>query len=129
MALVQTPKMTDKNLAAHRQNGRQSRGASTPQGKERARAANLRHGYYSKINDQALTALGEDPQALAALIDGAHEQWRPANPHQAWITERLARLHEHRPIPRDNRLWTGDSATGASEATPPTLLAAGGAHR
>jgi hypothetical protein len=84
--------MTDKNLAAHRQNGRQSRGASTPQGKERARAANLRHGYYSKINDQALTALGEDPQALAALIDGAHEQWRPANPHQAWITERLARL-------------------------------------
>ncbi len=92
MALVQTPEMTEKNLAAHRQNGRQSRGAATPQGKERARAANLRHGYYSKVNDQALTALGEDPQALAALIAGAHEQWRPANPHQAWITERLARL-------------------------------------
>ena len=92
MALVQTPKMTEKNLNAHRRNGRQSRGASTPQGKERARAANLHHGYYSKVNDQALTALGEDPQALADLIAGAHEQWRPANPHQAWITERLARL-------------------------------------
>jgi hypothetical protein len=92
MALVQTPKMTEKNLAGHRRNARQSRGAATSQGKERARAANLRHGYYSKVNDHALTALGEDPQALAALIAGAHEQWRPANPHQAWITERLARL-------------------------------------
>jgi len=86
------PEMTERNLSAHRQNGRQSRGAATPEGKERARAANLRHGYYSKINDQALAALGEDPQALAALIAGAHEQWRPANPHQVWITERLARL-------------------------------------
>ena len=52
----------------------------------------MRHGYYSKINDQALTALGEDPQALAALIAGAHEQWRPTNPHQAWIVDRMARL-------------------------------------
>jgi len=59
---------------------------------ERARAANLRHGYYSKINDEALTALGENPQELADLMAGAHEQWRPANPHQVWITERLARL-------------------------------------
>ena len=92
MALVQMPKMTEKNLAAHQQNGRQSRGAATPQGKERARAANLRHGYYSKINDEALTALGENPQELADLMAGAHEQWRPANPHQVWITERLARL-------------------------------------
>jgi hypothetical protein len=38
------PEMTEKNLAAHQQNARQSRGAATPQGKERARAANLRHG-------------------------------------------------------------------------------------
>jgi len=92
MALVRMPEMTDKNLAAHRRNARQSRGAATPEGRERSRAANLRHGYYSRINDQALTALGEDPQDLAALIAGAHEQWRPANPHQIWITERLARL-------------------------------------
>jgi hypothetical protein len=92
MTLVKKSAMTEKNLSAHRRNARQSRGAATPEGKERARAANLRHGYYSQINDQALTALGEDPQALAALIAGANEQWRPANPHQAWITERLARL-------------------------------------
>ena len=41
---------------------------------------------------EALTALGENPQEFADLMAGAHEQWRPANPHQVWITERLARL-------------------------------------
>ena len=92
MALTQPPQMTEKNLNAHRRNARKSRGATTPQGEERARAANLRHGYYSKINDRALKSLGEDPRALADLIAGAHEQWRPANAQQAWIAGRLARL-------------------------------------
>ena len=53
--------MTEKNLAAHRENGRKSRGAATAAGNERARAANLRHGFYSRETDQALEALGERP--------------------------------------------------------------------
>jgi hypothetical protein len=92
MALIKEQDMTEKNLAAHRDNGRKSRGAVTVEGKERARAANLRHGYYSKVGDEALAALGEDPADLEVLIAGAYEQWRPANPFQAWMTERLARL-------------------------------------
>jgi hypothetical protein len=84
--------MTEKNLAAHRQNARQSQGAATPEGKERARAANLRHGYYSQMREEALVALGEDPEALAALVAGAREQWRPANAYQASITDHLASL-------------------------------------
>jgi hypothetical protein len=92
MALIKDRQTTEKNRSARQRNGRQSRGAATAAGKERSRAANLKHGYYSQIRDEALVALGEDPAALAALIAGAHEQWRPANPHQAWITERLARL-------------------------------------
>ena len=44
MALIEQT-MTERNLAAHRANARQSHGAATPEGKERARAANLRHGY------------------------------------------------------------------------------------
>ena len=92
MALIQQQQMTEANLEAHRRNGRKSRGAATPEGKERSRAANLRHGYYSKIRDEALTALGEDPADLAGLIEGAHEQFRPANTYQAWIVEHMARL-------------------------------------
>lgn len=92
MSLVPQPEMTEKNLEAHRANGRKSRGAATAAGKERARAANLRHGFYSQIRDEALEALGEDPAALAALIEGAYEQWRPANSHQAALVEKLARL-------------------------------------
>jgi hypothetical protein len=92
MSLVKKPVMTEKNLSAHRRNALQSGGATTPEGKERGRAANLRHGAYSQIRDEALVALGEDPAQLAALVDGAHDQWPPANPFQGWIVERLARL-------------------------------------
>ena len=48
MSLIQKPPMTDNNRTAHQRNGRQSRGAATPQGKERSRAAHLRHGFYSQ---------------------------------------------------------------------------------
>ena len=91
MALVEQT-MTEKNLEAHRRNGRQSHGAATPEGKERARAANLRHGYYSDMRDDALVALGEDPADLAALVEGVRQQFRPANDCQEWITSRLASM-------------------------------------
>ena len=84
--------MTEKNLAAHRANARQSHGAVTPAGKENARAANLRHGYYSRERDQALRALGEDPAELDALIAGTREQFRPVNAFQTSLTDRIAHL-------------------------------------
>jgi len=92
MSLVKSPVRTEENHAARENNGRKSRGAATPEGKERARAANLRHGVYSRIRDEALTALGEDPAELAALIEGGYEQWRPANGFQANVVEQLAHL-------------------------------------
>jgi hypothetical protein len=92
MSLIKKQSMTEENRAAHQRNGRQSRGAATAEGKERSRAANLRHGFYAQGREEALRALGEDPAALAALIEDAHEEWRPANPFQARIAEHLARL-------------------------------------
>ena len=91
MALIEQT-MTEKNLEAHQRNAQQSHGAATAEGKERARAANLRHGYYSEMRDQALVALGEDPEGLAALAEGARQQFRPTNAYQEWITGRIASL-------------------------------------
>jgi hypothetical protein len=92
MSLIKKQSMTDKNLAAHQRNGRLARGAATAEGKERSRAAHLRHGFYSQGREEALRALGEDPAELAALIEAAHEEWRPTNAFQGHIAERLARL-------------------------------------
>jgi len=61
--------MTEENLAAHRANGSQSQGAVTPEGKARVAAVNLRHGFYSQTPNGALTALGEDPQEYAQLLN------------------------------------------------------------
>jgi hypothetical protein len=61
MSLTPKRKMTEKSLAAHRRNGPKSRGAVTPEGKARAGRANLRHGFYSRAQDEVLIALGEDP--------------------------------------------------------------------
>lgn len=84
--------MTEKDLAAHQQNAQQSHGAATPEGKERARSANLRHGYYSQLRNEALAALGENPEELAELVESLREQYCPANVCQTWITDRMASL-------------------------------------
>ena len=108
MSLVKEPVMTEKNLAAHRLNARESRGPVTAEGRERARAANLRHGYYSERRDQALVALGEDPEGLAALAEGARQQFRPSNAYQEWITDRIASLQWR--IERAERLQESEAA-------------------
>ena len=79
MSLIDPHTLTEEGRAARRRNGGRSRGAVTPEGKERSRAANLKHGLYSKEKEQALRALGEDPADLAELIAGCYRQWAPAN--------------------------------------------------
>ena len=92
MSLIPKPTMTDKNRTAHQRNGRQSHGAATPAGKERSRAAHLRHGFYSQQREEALCAFGEDPAELAAVIESTRAEWRPATDFQERMTERMARL-------------------------------------
>jgi predicted DNA-binding protein len=69
MSLVKKPEMTEKNLAAHRANGAHSHGAVTPGGKANSAASNLRHGFYCQAPNRALTALGEDPEEYAGLMN------------------------------------------------------------
>jgi len=84
MSLIKKPTMTEKRLAANRANGWFSRGATTPEGKERAGAANLRHGLYSRTGHEALRTLAAHPSEFAHLLatlepDSRTKIWNFAN--------------------------------------------------
>ena len=70
MSLVKPPEMTPAKIAANQANGRQSQGPATPEGVERIRAANTRHGYYSK---------SKAPGAEMHLLGEDKEEWRVAS--------------------------------------------------
>jgi hypothetical protein len=88
--LVKKPNMTPGRLAAARANGQLSHGPVTPEGMDRIRASNTRHGFYSQVSGGALPALGEDPAEFQALIDSLLETWRPADAFQERLVMQLA---------------------------------------
>ncbi len=92
MSLVKRPTMTPARKAAQRANSRRSRGAVTPEGLERLRSARLLHGFYSEKADEALPALGDDPEGLAALHAKLQQDWNPRNAVENEWVERLARV-------------------------------------
>ncbi len=100
MSLVKKPEMTEENLAAHRANGAHSHGAVTPEGKARVAAANLRHGFYAQAQNGALTALGEDPEEYADLmnslennlVEGLEAELKQRIGDTLWRMKRAARM-------------------------------------
>ncbi len=104
MSLTPERKLTTKRLAAIRTNGRRSRGAVTPEGKARAAAANLRHGFYSQSAEVALAALGEDPAEFKRRLDSLIDTYQPADALEMslvygiacglWRMERFHRMAE-----------------------------------
>ena len=92
MSLVKTPTMTEKKVAANRQNGKLSQGFKTEEGKERIAGAQLRHGFYAKAQNSALRSLGEDPADFQGLLAGLYEEFNPAGRLQEELTHRLARV-------------------------------------
>jgi len=105
MVLTKRPNMTAKRIASSRANGRRSRGARTLEGKARAAAANLRHGFYSQSQSDILMALGEDPERFENLVDSLTETWRPANEMETRLVMRLVRA-----------LWRMDRADRIQES-------------
>ena len=91
MSIKQQRTMTEKNLAAHRENARKSRGPVTSEGKDRRRDASLRHGFYSQDRDKALRALGEDPRDFDAMVKSVREKYEPADGFEEALAMRLAR--------------------------------------
>jgi len=92
MSLIRKQKMTEKNLAAKRSNGRKSRGAVTPAGKARAAVANLRHGFHSQAQDPAMTALGEDPADYQRLLKSLVDDLQPRAGLQGELVLRMGRV-------------------------------------
>ena len=91
MAVQRKLKMSEKRIAANRSNAQRSQGPVTPEGTARAAAANVRHGYYSKAAEVALTALGEDPEEFKRRLDSLIETFAPANALEMGLVYRNAR--------------------------------------
>ena len=91
MSLVKSPRMTEKKLAAIRRNQKLSHGPVTPEGRERIRAALLRHGFDVQAEVMALRSLGEEPARFQDLLEGLWEEFQPVGSFQEGLVIRLAR--------------------------------------
>ena len=91
MSLVKKPTMTKKRLEALAKMRQKSRGPSTAAGRERIRAANLRHGFYSKSDEVALRALGEDPAKFRQLLEELGDQRTASTTLREGLAFRMAR--------------------------------------
>jgi len=91
MALNKKRELTEKQLASVRQNQKLSHGPVTAEGRERIRAAHLRHGFYAQAEEVALRTLGEDPAQFEDLLEGLWETYDPTNAAQEGLVIRLAR--------------------------------------
>jgi hypothetical protein len=91
MSLVQKQEMTEENLAAKRSNGRQTQGAVTPEGKANSARSNLRHGFYSQARDEAMVALGEDPEEYAGLLKSLVDDLQPSEGLESQLVLRMGR--------------------------------------
>ncbi len=92
MSLIRKQRLTEKNLAAKRSNGSKGRGSVTSAGKARAATARLLHGLYSQLPNEAMLALGEDPQEFADLLRAMVEDLQPTTEFESQLVMRIARV-------------------------------------
>jgi hypothetical protein len=78
MSLVKKPEMTEKKVAANTRNRKLAHGPATAEGRERIRAALLRHGFYAQAEEVAMRAVGEDPAHYQELLE---ELWETTHPN------------------------------------------------
>jgi hypothetical protein len=91
MSLTRKRIMNEKQLAAIRRNQTLTHGRVTARGRERIRAAHLRHGFYAQAEEVVLRALGEDPAQFQELLEGLWETYQPADAAQEGLVIQLAR--------------------------------------
>lgn len=113
MSLVKKPTMSKKRLETLAKSRKNSHGPSTAAGRERIRAANLRHGFYSKSDEVALRALGEDPAQFRTLLEELGNPRTVGKVLQEGFARRLARSFWR--VERAERMQDGYALRQAQE--------------
>jgi hypothetical protein len=92
MSLIKKHEVTEKQLAANRENQKLWNAPVTDERRERIRAALRRFGYNVQAEEIAMRALGEDPAHFQKLLERLWEEWNPVGSLQEGVVIRLARV-------------------------------------
>jgi hypothetical protein len=92
MSLIKKHEMTEKQLAANRENQKLCHAPVTDERRERIRAALLCFGFNAQAEEMAMRALGEDPAYFQKLLERLWEEWNPVGSLQEGLVIRLARV-------------------------------------
>ena len=79
---------TKKQIRANRRNAKLSTGPKSKAGKQRSARNAIKHGLFTDV----LLLPDEDGEALAALTNNLHADFRPVTHMQAYVIDRLAML-------------------------------------
>jgi hypothetical protein len=91
MALIKK-QVTEKQLAANRENQKLCNGPVVDERRERVRAALRRCGYNVQAEEIAMRGLGEDPADFQELLEALWEEWNPVGSLQEGVVIRLTRV-------------------------------------
>ena len=92
MSLIKKHEVTEKQLAANRENQKLCNAPVTDERRERIRAALLCFGFNAQAEEMAMRALGEDPAHFQKLLERLWEEWNPVGSLQEGLVIRLARV-------------------------------------
>jgi hypothetical protein len=77
MSLVKKQKLTEKKVAANRENQKLCHPVADER-RERIRAALLRHGFDMQVEEVAMRALGEDPARFQERLEELNAGFQPS---------------------------------------------------
>jgi hypothetical protein len=92
MSLIKKHEMTERQLAANRENQKLCNAPVTDERRERIGAALRRFGYSVQAEEMAMRGLGEDPADFQELLEALWEEWNPVGSVQEGVVIRLARV-------------------------------------
>ena len=92
MSLVKKSNMTEKQVAANRENQKLCNAPVADERREGIRAALRRFGYNAQAEEVAMRALGEDPADFRELLEAFWGEWNPVGSLQEGVVIRLARV-------------------------------------
>ena len=90
MSLIRKHEVTEKQLAANRENQKLCNAPVTDERRERIRAALRRFGYNVQAEEIAMRGLGEDPADFQELLEALWEEWNPVGSVQEGVVIRPA---------------------------------------